>query len=143
MTRYLLDTNIISNLVKPQPSPMLMSWMAARLDVELFISALTIGEIWRGILALPAGRRRRDLQAWFGSPEGPPTLFQGRVLDFDQSAAMVWARLMAEGKSAGRPRSALDMLIAAIAEAQDCRLVTDNERDFVGLEFINPLRESR
>lgn len=61
MTRYLLDTNIISNLVKPQPSPMLMSWMAARLDVELFISALTIGEIWRGILALPAGRRRRDL----------------------------------------------------------------------------------
>lgn len=56
---------------------------------------------------------------------------------------MVWARLMAEGKSAGRPRSALDMLIAAIAEAQGCRLVTDNERDFVGLEFINPLRESR
>lgn len=65
------------------------------------------------------------------------------MLDFDQSAAMVWARLMAEGKSAGRPRSALDMLIAAIAEAQGCRLVTDNERDFVGLEFINPLRESR
>ena len=51
-----------------------------------------------------------------------------------------WARLMADGKAAGRPRSALDMIIAAVAGANECVVVTDNEKDFAGLEFINPLR---
>jgi len=72
--------------------------------------------------------------------EGPQALFAGRVLPFDDRAALVWARLMAEGTRSGRPRSALDMMIAAIAEANDCTLVTDNERDFAGLKVFNPMR---
>ena len=67
-------------------------------------------------------------------------LFAGRVLPFDETAALIWARLMAEGTAAGQPRSALDMIIAAVAEANDCVMVTDNGRDFAGLEIVNPLR---
>lgn len=139
MTRYLLDTNIISNIVKPTPSAALIDWMSAQQDDNLFISALTVAEIRRGILEKPRGKKRDALEAWFAGPEGPQALFAGRVLAFDEKAALIWARLMAEGKAAGRPRSALDMIIAAIAGANDCVVVTDNERDFVGLQVLNPM----
>jgi toxin FitB len=65
-------------------------------------------------------------------------LFAGRVLPFDEKAALVWARLMAEGTARGRPRSPLDMIVAAVAEANDCVAVTENERDFAGLKIANP-----
>jgi hypothetical protein len=61
-------------------------------------------------------------------------------LAFDERAGLLWARLMAEGKAAGRPRSGLDMIIAAVAATNDCIVVTDNERDFAGLDIMNPLR---
>lgn len=114
--------------------------MAAQTDDSLFITALTVAEIWRGILEMPAGKRQRELADWFQSAEGPQHLFAGRVLAFDDKAGLIWARLMAEGTAQGRPRSALDMVIAAVAEAHSCMVVTDNERDFAGLAFINPLR---
>jgi predicted nucleic acid-binding protein len=140
VTRYLLDTNVISNLVKPNPSPALMLWMSEQDDIDLFISALTVAEIQRGLLQKPKGKKRAALEAWFTGPEGPQALFAGRVLPFDEKAALVWARLMAEGSTKGRPRSALDMIIAAIAEAYGCVVVTDNEKHFTGLKFVNPLR---
>lgn len=140
MTRFLLDTNIISNLVKPTPSDALVAWMAERHDEDLFVSALTIAEIRRGILDLPTGQRRDALEAWFAGPEGPPALFSGRILGFDERAALVWARLMAEGRATGRPRSALDTIIAATGQANGCVVVTGNERDFVGVEVVNPMR---
>ena len=140
MTRYLLDTNIISNAVRPVPSPDLVTWLGMQPDSSLFISALTVGEVWRGILALPGGKRRRALEAWFGGPDGPPSLFAGRVLAYDEPAALAWARLMAEGAASGRPRNALDTIVAAVALVNDCVIVTDNERDFAGLGAINPMR---
>lgn len=140
MTRYLLDTNIISNVVKPQPSELLLTWMAAQRDEDLFITSLTLGEIRRGILEKPTGRKRTALDAWFSGPEGPLALFADRILPFDDRAAFIWAELMAEGKSTGRPRNALDMIIAAVAAANDCVVVTDNERDFAGLQAFNPMR---
>jgi toxin FitB len=140
VTRYLLDTNIISNATKPNPYPALLAWMGDRADNDLFIAALTVAEIRRGLLKKPAGKKRALLEAWFAGPEGPQALFTGRVLPFDEKAALVWARLMADGTVKGRPRSALDMIIAAVAEANGCVIVTDNERDFAGLKFVNPLR---
>lgn len=140
MTRYLLDTNIISNAVKPAPSPALAAWMSAQADQDLFISAITLAEIRRGVLERPAGRKRRELEDWLSGRSGPAALFAGRVLPFDEMAAMAWATLMAEGTTRGRPRSAIDMMIAAIAEANDCVVVTDNEKDFAGLTIVNPLR---
>lgn len=138
--RYLLDTNILSDITKPAPSESLMAWMAEQLDDDLFIASLTLAEIRRGILDKPAGKRRSQLESWFSGPEGPQALFAGRVLAFDEQAALVWARLMAEGRRKGRPRSALDTIIAAVAEANDCVVVTDNERDFPDVEIFNPLR---
>jgi predicted nucleic acid-binding protein len=140
VTRYLLDTNVISNVVKPNPSPTLLAWMAEQNDIDLFISALTVAEIQRGLLEKPKGKKRAALEVWFTGPEGPQALFAGRVLPFDEKAALVWARLMAEGTSKGSPRSALDMIIAAIAVANGCVVVTDNEKHFSGLKFVNPLR---
>lgn len=139
MTRYLLDTNIISNIVKPKPSDSLMGWMAAQQDEDLFIASLTIAEIRRGILEKPRGKNRDALDAWFSGPEGPQELFAGRILSFDDKAALIWARLMAEGRPAGRPRSALDMIVAAVAGANDCVVVTDNGKDFDGIQILNPM----
>lgn len=140
MTRYLLDTNIISNVTKPAPSEPLLAWMSEQADEDLFIASLTVAEIWCGVLEKPAGKKRSQLESWFEGPEGPQSLFAGRVLPFDEKAGLIWARLMADGVRAGRPRSALDMILAAVAEANDCIVVTGNEKDFSGLKFINPLR---
>ena len=140
--RYLLDTNIISNVAKPAPSESLLAWMSERSDEDLYIASLTVAEIRRGVLEKPAGKRRDRLEAWFGGPEGPQALFAGRVLPFDEAAGLIWARLMADGKARGRPRSALDTIIAAIAEANGCIVVTDNERDFEDIETINPIRKA-
>ena len=140
MTRYLLDTNIISDVTKPAPSDRLTAWMAEQADDDLYISSLTVAEIRRGVLEKPRGRKRTELEKWFAGPEGPQALFAGRVLPFEENAALNWARLMAAGTARGKPRSALDMIVAAIAEANDCVIVTDNEKDFAGLNFVNPLR---
>lgn len=140
MNRYLLDTNIISDLVRPTPSAALLSWMRTKADEDLFIASLTLAEIRRGILCKPPGRKRRQLEAWFGGPEGPMSLFAGRILPFDESAALIWGRIIADGIARGRPRSAFDMIFAATAEANGCVAVTGNEKAFAGLNFINPLR---
>jgi hypothetical protein len=138
--RYLLDTNVISDIARPAPSPSLLAWMSEQIDEDLFIASLTIAEIRRGVLEKPAGKRRDALEAWFSGPEGPQALFAGRVLPFNENAALIWARLMADGARKGRPRSALDTIIAAVAEAYGCTVVTDNERDFDDVAVINPLR---
>ncbi|WP_037075761.1 PIN domain-containing protein [Rhizobium mesoamericanum] len=114
--------------------------MAEQRDEDLFISSLTIAEIRRGILEKPRGKKRDALDAWFAGSEGPQSLFAGRVLPFDDRAGLIWARLMADGKATGRPHSGLDMIVAAIAGANDCVVVTDNQRGFTGIEIINPIR---
>lgn len=82
---------------------------------------------------MPAGRRRRELEAWFDGPQGLRKLFATRVLPFNESAALQWSRIMAGGKGSGQPRSAMDMIIAAIAIENDCTVATLNERHFRGV----------
>ena len=142
MSRYLLDTSIISNVTKPAPSEFLLTWMAEQPDEGLFISSLSIAEIWRRVLEKPAGRKRDQLETWFAGPEGPLALFAGRVLAFDEKASLIWGRLMADEKTTGRSLSALDTLIAATAIANDCVVVTDNERHFPDVQIFNPLRSA-
>ena len=138
MTRYLLDTNIVSNPVKPSPSPALLDWLETQNDEDLFISSLTLAEIRRGIEQLPTGKKRSEKERWFAGPNGPQAVFFERILSFDENAGLIWGRLMAEGTKTGRPRSGLDMILAATAEANDCIVVTDNEKHFAGIRFINP-----
>jgi toxin FitB len=140
VSRYLLDTNIISETTKPQPAPAAIDWLGRQADADLFISTLTLAEIRRGILQKAAGRKRHQLETWFAGPEGPQALFRGRILPFDEQAAIAWAEIMAEGTATGRPRSALDMIIAATALANGCVVVTLNRRHFEDIvDVIDPL----
>lgn len=138
---YLLDTNVVSEAVKPRPSSALTNWLGRQSDNALHISTLTVAEVWRGILEKEPSRRRGELEAWFAGPEGPQALFADRVLAFNERAALEWAKLMAEGTIAGRPRSAIDMIIAATAVAHGLTVATANERHFrdTGVPWINPL----
>src|SRR5690606_29987998 len=138
--RYLLDTNIISNVIKPAPSESLLTWMSEQRDEDLFIASLTLAEIRRGILEKPGGKRRDQLEAWLCGSEGPQALVSGRILAFDENASLIWARLMAQGKAKGQPKSALDTSIAAVAEANNCIVVTDNGKHVADAEIFNPLR---
>jgi toxin FitB len=142
VTDYLLDTNIIGDVTKPAPSQDLLDWFGAQDDRRLFISSLTVAELWRGVISMPSGRKRKALEAWFAGPEGPSRLFSGRILAFETKAAIIWAELMAAGDRKGRPRSAIDMMIAAVAQANNCLVVTGNAKDFDGIEVFNPFRGS-
>lgn len=140
MTRFLLDTNIVSNALKPRPLAAIAEWVQGQAGLDLFIATLTIAEIWRGVLQLAPGRRRRELETWFAGRHGPRALFIGRVLGFDERSALEWGRIMAEGAAVGHPRSPLEMIIAAIAAANECVVVTANERHFRDVvDFFNPL----
>ena len=83
MARYLLDTNIIRNVIKPEPSQALLAWLGAQKDEDLFIASLTVAEIQRGILEKPPGGKRSALDTWFSGPEGPRALFARRNLSRD------------------------------------------------------------
>jgi predicted nucleic acid-binding protein len=123
VSRYLLDTNILSDPTKPVPSQLLANWLVDQAEEELFIASLTVAEIWRGVEDKPTGRRRTELERWFAGPNGPQSVFARRILPFDEEAALVWGSL-----------------IAAVADANGCVLVSGNERHFWGLKFINPMR---
>jgi predicted nucleic acid-binding protein len=128
--RYLLATDILSSLLKPDPPDALLEWMAEQNDEDVYIASFTLAEIRRGMLEKQAGKRRDQLEAWFSGPDGPQALFAGRILPFDVDAALIWARLMADGTANGRPRCSFDMIIAAVAQANGCVVVTDNAMNF-------------
>ncbi len=143
MTRYLIDPNIVSETAKPHIAPPLADWLAQQSDDDLFIATLTLAELWRGVQELPVGRRRAELEQWFSSRNGPQGFFRSRILPFDEKSALVWGGIVAQGRRAGRPRSPLDMIIAAVAATNECVVVTANERHFEGaVEWVNPLRRA-
>lgn len=143
MTRYLLDTNVVSESIRERPNPAVLAWIERHEESRLFISTILLAETWRGILEMPKGQKRDVLERWFRSDDGPQARFRGRIRSFDEEAALVWARLMAEGRALGRPRDATDMTIAAIAIARNCTLVTLNERDFKDVvAVVNPARSA-
>jgi hypothetical protein len=139
VTRYLLDTDVLSHVTKPAPSAPVVQWLERQAAGTLFVATFSLAEIERGILERSAGRKRDELEAWFHGRDGPKSVFAGRILPFDERAAAEWARIMAEGSTRGRPRSALDMIIAATAGANDCTVATLNDRDFRGaVAVVNP-----
>lgn len=138
MRRYLLDTNVVSEVTKPRPRAEVTDWLARFPGEVCHIATISLAEIRRGLLIAPSGRRRDELLAWYEGPLGPPRLFAGRTLPFDERAAGIWAELMAEGRAAGRPRNALDMIVAATGLAAGCTVVTLNARDFAGIDHLDP-----
>ncbi len=133
----LLDTCVLSELVKPQPEPAVLAWMGTRIESTLFVSAMTLAELHRGVCKLPASQRRADLSAWLRQLE---LGFEDRVLPFNQDTARVWAQMTTQAEQQSRPMAAFDSIIAATAIARGLRLVTRNVRDFTsaGVQVFNP-----
>ncbi len=134
----LLDTNVVSELMRPQPDAAVQRWLRAQPTAQLATTAITAAEIGAGIAVLPAGARQRDLRSRWET-----LLAQGfgdRLLPFDGVAARVYGEMIGARKKTGRPAEAFDMQIAAIARSRDCRVVTRNVGDFAGLgvDLVNP-----
>jgi predicted nucleic acid-binding protein len=134
----LLDTNIISELMKALPSPRVLAWVDSQVVSQLFITSITIAEISYGLSVLPQGNRRNSLEDAFNKVI--KEAFSHRTLSFDESAAHHYGKVMAQRKKQGRPLSVLDGEIAAVAISQGKILATRNTRDFIdcGLEVVNP-----
>jgi predicted nucleic acid-binding protein len=132
---YLLDTNVISELARPQPDSSISAWFASVPDETLHLSVLTLGEIRKGVERLPASRKRERLRLWL--EHDLPDWFAERLLPIDMEVADRWGRLLAE---TGRPLPAIDSLLAATALHHGLRFVTRNANDFAfpGLEVVDP-----
>lgn len=135
---FLIDTNVVSEPTRRQPEPRVLDWFAAQPSEALFISALTLGELRRGILLLDEGRKRRALLRWLEQEVEPG--FGGRVVTVDAKVMRVWAELQARAVHSGRALPVMDGLFAASALAHDLTLVTRNTADFVatGVKLLNP-----
>jgi toxin FitB len=133
-----LDTNVISELMRPQPSPAVLAWVAAQPRAELWTTYINQAEILFGIAALPEGRRRSGLAAAAAAMFA--TDFAGRILPFEVGAAARYPEIVVARRRAGQPIEGLDALIAAIALANGAGVATRDVGGFegCGLALINP-----
>jgi predicted nucleic acid-binding protein len=133
---YLVDTNVLSELAKAKPDAQVVAWLRDH-ESELYLSTITIGEIRRGIEALPAGKRKASLQSWF---TGLCKHMEGRILSFNTSTAHVWGQLMAAWDKKGKTVPSLDSQLAATAHRHGLTMVTRNVSDFqgTGVKLFNP-----
>jgi len=138
---YLLDTNVISELVKPRPDASVVSWLSEVDEDRVFLSVMVLAEIRRGVELMPAGGRRDRLADWL--EDELPARFAGRVLAIDQRVADAWGAVMAQAQKAGVPLSTANGFFAATAEVHRLTLVTSNTRDFqrAGVSLVNPWEE--
>jgi tRNA(fMet)-specific endonuclease VapC len=135
---YLLDTNVISELIARQPHPHVVQWIDSLDPNSIYLSVITIGELRRGIEKLPDSRRKATLQDWLH--EDLLLRFSGRILAIDTEVMLTWGELIGRLEQAGKPLPAIDSLIAALALYHQCSLVTRNEDDFkeTGIMIVNP-----
>ena len=125
---FLLDTNVVSEWVKPRPDPRVVAWLADVDEDRVFISVVTIGELRHGIERLPSSRRRVRLDDFLR--EDLTQRFEGRVLPIDTAVASAWGTIVARRERIGRPISTMDAFMAATADVHDLTLVTRNASDF-------------
>lgn len=133
---YLVDTNVLSEAARPKPDPKVVAWLR-RHESEIYISAITIGEIRRGIERLPDGKRQLALRTWLQSLGDR---MRGRILSFNTGTAHVWGQLKAEWDRAGISVPSIDSQLVATAHRHKLTIVTRNVRDFepTGVKVENP-----
>lgn len=136
--RYLLDTCVISELVKAVPNPQVVAWINQQDEEKLYLSALTFGELHKGIAKLPSSKRKKTLHQWVEYEL--QERFGNRTLAFDAKVAKVWGEAQGASEKAGRPMPAIDSLIAATGLAHDLIVATRNTADMEqsGVNLFNP-----
>jgi len=137
----ILDTNVISEAMRPDPAPAVVKWLNDQASETLFLTSITLGELLNGIAALPTGKRKDRLQAAF---EGLTGMFNKNVLAYDVRAAQSYAELSMTARAAGKGLPLPDAYIAAIAASRGCMVATRDEAPFraAGLHVINPWSEN-
>ena len=135
---FAIDTNVASELMRPEPTPAVAAWIAERDAQEMYLTAVSEAELRYGVAIMPAGKRRNALKAamnrWLDHG------FRERILPFDSAAARAYAEIAADRRHAGRPISDADCQIAAICHSRGAVLVTRNVRDFngTGVDVADP-----
>ena len=137
---FLLDTNVVSEATRSQPSAAVLDWIAAQASEALFISAITVGELRRGALLLVEGKKREALLRWIET--GIKAEFAGRILPADTAVIERWAELQTASERAGRRLPLMDSLLAATALANNLTLATRDTNDFkaAGVPLFDPWR---
>ena len=134
---YLLDTNAVSDWVKPRPNPGLIRWMESADEDRVFLSVITLAELRYGVERMPAGARRHRLETWL--QRDLPLRFEGRILPVDDRIADAWGKTVSRNEASGHLMSAMDAFLAATAEVHRLTLVTRNVRHFTLLKAVlNP-----
>jgi hypothetical protein len=135
---FLLDTNVVSEWVKPGPDPNVIAWLADVDEDRVFLSVVTFAEIRHGVELMPAGRRRERLAAWLA--DELPARFESRILGIDRRVAEAWGVAMARSQQRGAGLGSMDAFLAATAAAHRLTLVTRNVRDFkiAGIPLLDP-----
>jgi len=137
----LLDTNVISELMRPEASAIVLKWFSRQHAHELYSSSVSVAEIFYGVELFPAGKRRNELLA--GAERMFANVLAGRVFAFEDEAARAFARIASVRRKAGRPIAEMDARIAAIADVHGATLATRNTADFegCGIRLVNPWRD--
>ena len=138
MSGFLIDTNAISELICSRPEPRVLQWFEAADESLLFLSALTLGEIRKGVAALPQSKRRTHLESWL--EVDLQMRFAGKILPVDEATADRWGVLAAEAKRKGRTLSVIDGLLAATSLQHNLTIVSRNRSDFeeTRVQVLNP-----
>lgn len=134
----ILDTNVISEGLRPHPSARVLAWMDSQIPSDMYLCAPVLAELRYGVERLAEGKRRSELETLISNME--EDLFKRRLLAFDRDSAFEFGRIVAKRENIGRPISPMDAMIAAIARSQGMMIATRDIRDFSGLEIelINP-----
>jgi toxin FitB len=134
MSGYLLDTNCISEIVRPHPEPRVIRWLEATDERLLYLSVLTLGEIRKGVAGLPQSKRRKRLELWLELEL--PARFSGRILPIDVAVADRWGFLTADARRKGAAIATIDGLLAATALHFNLTLVSRNVSDFASTHVL-------
>jgi toxin FitB len=137
----LLDTNVVSEMMRPEASPIVLKWFSRQRAQEVYSSSITLAEVYYGIELLPGRKRRHELLA--GADRMFSKVLAGRVFAFEEEAGHAFARIAAVRRKAGRPIAEMDAQIAAIAHVHGATLATRNTGDFegCGIRLVNPWRD--